>query len=69
MSDLLGELALQDLGVAWLPDSGFHGGRLTGLLPLGDGACDATVEIVAYSSRAHTQGAVVKAWERIVQTA
>ena len=36
MSDLLGELAVQGMGVAWLPDSSFSGGRLAGLVPVGE---------------------------------
>ena len=65
MSDLLGELALQGLGVAWLPASSFSGGRLAGLVPVGDGAWDVEISIMAYRSRSGTRRATSQVWERI----
>jgi DNA-binding transcriptional LysR family regulator len=67
MSELLGDLALQGLGVAWLPDSSFCGGRLQGLVPLGGGGWDADVAIVAYRSLASGRRAVSEVWKRLAQ--
>ncbi len=38
MTDVLGDLAQQGMGMAWLPDSSFVAGRLGELVPAGDGA-------------------------------
>jgi DNA-binding transcriptional LysR family regulator len=67
MSDLLGELAVQGMGVAWLPDSSFSGGRLAGLVPIGDGGWDVDVSVVAYRSKSNVRRAVGQIWERILQ--
>ena len=65
MTDVLGDLALQGMGVAWLPDSSFVSGRLKELVPLGEGAWDVEVAIVAWRARANTRPAVGRLWERI----
>lgn len=66
MSEVLGDLALQGLGVAWLPDSSFVGGRLRGLVPLGGGHWDVDVAIVAYRGIATGRRAVSQVWQRLV---
>jgi len=66
MSDLLGDMAAQGFGVAWLPDSSFSGGRLKDLLPVGQGAWDVEVSVMAYRSKANARRAVGQVWERIV---
>lgn len=68
MSDALGALAGHGLGVAWLPDSSFHEGRLGDLVAVGDGDWDIDVSIVAYRSKGHARRAVSQVWERIVAT-
>jgi LysR family transcriptional regulator, hypochlorite-specific transcription factor HypT len=65
MSDLLGEFAVRGLGVAWLPDSSFSEGRLAGLVPLGEGAWDVEVSVVAYRNRNNARRAVEQVWRRI----
>ncbi len=65
MTDVLGDLALQGMGIAWLPDSSFVSGRLAELVPVGDGAWDVEVSIVAYRSRVNARAVVGHLWERI----
>ncbi|MCR6477454.1 LysR family transcriptional regulator [Variovorax sp. ZS18.2.2] len=65
MTDVLGDLASQGMGIAWLPDSSFVSGRLAGLVPVGDGAWDVEVSIVAYRSRVQARAVVGQLWERI----
>lgn len=66
MSDALGELAGQDLGVAWLPTSSFEGGRFPNLVPVGDGEWDIEVSVVAYRAKGNARRAVAQVWDRIV---
>ncbi len=65
MTDVLGDLALHGMGIAWLPDSSFVSGRLAGLVPVGDGAWDIDVSIVAFRARANMRAVVGQLWERI----
>lgn len=65
MTDVLGDLASQGLGVAWLPDSSFVAGRLADLVPVGEGAWDVEVSIVAYRARTQARAVVGQLWERI----
>ncbi|SCX56700.1 LysR family transcriptional regulator [Variovorax sp. EL159] len=65
MTDVLGDLASQGMGIAWLPDSSFVSGRLADLVPVGDGTWDVEVSIVAYRSRVNARGVVGRLWERI----
>lgn len=65
MSDVLGDLAEQGFGVAWLPDSSFENGRRAGLLPLGDGEWDIEVDVMAYCARNNTRRALMRVWERL----
>lgn len=66
MSDVLGDLAEQGFGVAWLPTSCFENGRLQNLVPVGDGDWDIDVSIVAWRAKNNTRRAVSQVWERIV---
>ncbi len=68
MSDVLGHLAQQGLGIAWLPDSSFQGGRLDDLVTLGDGEWDIGVSIVAYRARSNHRRSVAQVWERLVKS-
>jgi DNA-binding transcriptional LysR family regulator len=65
MSDVLGDLAQQGFGVAWLPDSSFQRGRLPELVAVGDGAWDIDVSIVAYRAVNNTRRALAEVWQRI----
>lgn len=69
MSEVLGDLAAQGLGIAWLPDATLASGRLGNLVPVGDGEWDSEVSAVAWRSRANTRRAVGQVWERIVAQA
>lgn len=65
MTDVLGDLALQGMGIAWLPQSSFVSGRLAGLVPVGDGAWDIDVSIMAYRARVNARAVVGRLWEQI----
>jgi LysR family transcriptional regulator, hypochlorite-specific transcription factor HypT len=65
MTDVLGDLALQGMGIAWLPDSSFVSGWLAGLVPVGDGAWDIEVSIVAWRARGNARAVVGRLWEQI----
>lgn len=67
MTDVLGELASQGMGIAWLPDSSFLAGQLQGLVPVGDGAWDIEVGIVAYRAKVSARAVVDQLWAHIVQ--
>jgi DNA-binding transcriptional LysR family regulator len=69
MSDVLGDLAAQGMGIAWLSDSSFQSGRLSNLVAVGDGQWDIEVSIVAYRAKANGRGVVGQLWERIRETA
>lgn len=66
MSEVLGGLALEGLGVAWLPDSSFCGGHFNGLVPLGDGQWDVEVSIVAYRNKAGCRRPASEVWDRVL---
>ncbi|WP_332871342.1 LysR substrate-binding domain-containing protein [Rhodoferax ferrireducens] len=68
MSDVLGDLAEQGFGIAWLPTSSFQGGRLKNLVAVGDGDWDIEVSIVAYRAKNNTRRAVTQVWDRILET-
>jgi DNA-binding transcriptional LysR family regulator len=68
MSDVLGDLAQQGFGVAWLPDSSFRRGRLQDLVAVGDGDWDIDVSIVAFRAKSNARRAVSQVWERILTT-
>jgi DNA-binding transcriptional LysR family regulator len=65
MSDVLGDLAAQGFGIAWLPESSFQRGRLAGLVAVGDGEWDIEVAIVAYRARSNARRAVSQVWTRL----
>jgi len=67
MSDVLGDLAAEGLGVAWLPASSFRRGRLAELVAVGDGDWDIEVAIVAYRAKSNPRGASARLWERILR--
>jgi len=68
MSDVLGDLAQQGFGIAWLPDSSFQGGRLQGLVVVGDGAWDIDVSIVAFRAKNNSRRAVSQVWQKILES-
>jgi len=68
MSDVLADLAAQGLGIAWLPDSSFQRSGLEGLAPVGEGAWDVDVAIVAYKAKTNARRAVSRLWGRIVDS-
>jgi DNA-binding transcriptional LysR family regulator len=68
MSDVLGDLAEQGFGIAWLPDSSFQRGRLQGLVAVGEGEWDIEVSIVAYRARNNARRAVSQVWARLMMT-
>ena len=65
MSDVLGDMAAQELGVAWLADSALQ--RLAGadLVPLPNRGWDIEVSILAYKDRADTRAAAQQLWDRM----
>ena len=67
MSDVLGDLARQGLGVAWLPDSTFERGGLEDLVAVGEGDWDTEVAIVAYRARSNLRRAVTQVWCRMLE--
>ena len=69
MSDVLGDLAQQGYGIAWLPDSSFQRGRLEGLVAVGEGEWDIEVSIMAYRARSNTRRAVSQIWGQLSGTA
>jgi DNA-binding transcriptional LysR family regulator len=69
MSDVLGDLAEQGFGVAWLPESSFRRGRLGSLVPVGEGEWDIEVAVVAYRARSNSRRAVSQVWARLTMSA
>jgi DNA-binding transcriptional LysR family regulator len=67
MSDVLGDLARQGYGIAWLPDSSFKRGGLEELVAVGEGDWDVEVAIVAYRAKTNNRRAVSQVWARISQ--
>lgn len=67
MSDVLGDLAEEGFGIAWLPESSFQRGRRGGLVAVGDGEWDIEVAIVAYRARSNARRAVSQVWDRLTQ--
>jgi DNA-binding transcriptional LysR family regulator len=65
MSDVLGDLAEQGFGIAWLPESSFQRGRLGGLVAVGEGEWDIEVAIVAFRARSNSRRAVSQVWSRL----
>ncbi|ASU37150.1 LysR family transcriptional regulator [Herbaspirillum sp. meg3] len=67
MSDVLGDLASQGLGVAWLPDSSFSQHRHWSLEPVGGGAWDTEVSILAFKPKNNLRPLVVRMWREILK--
>jgi DNA-binding transcriptional LysR family regulator len=65
MSDVLADLAQAGLGIAWLPDSSFVGGRYPRLVPAGGAQWAVQVDIVAWRARANVRPGVHRIWERM----
>jgi DNA-binding transcriptional LysR family regulator len=68
MTDVLGDLAEQGLGIAWLPSRSFHGEKLKNLIPVGNGMWDITVSLIAYRAKFNARPAVSNIWDQIVKT-
>lgn len=68
MSDVLGDLAEQGHGVAWLSTSAFRRGRLPSLTPLGDSQWDIEVSVVAYRAKQRPRRVTDDLWKRIVDS-
>jgi DNA-binding transcriptional LysR family regulator len=69
MTEALGALAEQGMGVAWLPDSSLDHGRGKSLVFAGDAGWNAEVSIRAYRAKVNTRAAVGTLWGRIAQSA
>lgn len=69
MSDVLGDLASQGLGIAWLPDSSFKLHRHWDLQAVGNAYWDAEVAILAFKPKSNTRAPVMKIWRQIVALA
>lgn len=68
MTDVLASMAQEGLGVAWLPDSSFVGGRYPGLVPLGGGRWSIDIDIAAYRVKANSRRVLERTWARLVST-
>lgn len=69
MSDVLADAAQAGLGIAWLADSNFLGGRYPDLVATGDRQWSVTVDVVAYRSPANPRREITRIWERMAATA
>jgi LysR family transcriptional regulator, hypochlorite-specific transcription factor HypT len=69
MTDVLADLAVQGLGVAWLPDSSFMQGQLGDLEPVGGGTWDVDVGIVAYRAKSNSRAVVGRLWDMMIRGA
>lgn len=67
MSDVLGDLAEQGLGVAWLPTSSLVGSRHPSLVPIAGEEWSVEVSIVAYRLKTNCRRAVSQVWDKLVQ--
>lgn len=66
MSDVLGDLAAQGHGIAWLPDSSFKLQRHWDLKPVGNGHWDGEVSILAFKPKNNLRPPVMKIWREIL---
>lgn len=69
MSDVLGDMAAQELGVAWLADSALQRLASADLAPLANRLWDIEVSILAFKDRADSRPAVEAMWQRMRLTA
>jgi len=67
MSDVLGDLAAQGLGVAWLADSALCGVR-GDLAPLPSRGWDIEVSVLAYKEKRNDRPALAALWQRMGET-
>ncbi|WP_241075417.1 LysR family transcriptional regulator [Achromobacter insuavis] len=65
MSDVLGDMAAQGLGVAWLADSALGRLETADLAPLANRAWDIEVAILAFKDRSDARAAVEAVWQRM----
>ncbi|RBL82901.1 LysR family transcriptional regulator [Streptomyces cavourensis] len=65
MSDVLGDMAAQGLGVAWLADSALQRRGVADLQPLANRAWDIEVAILAFKDRRDARPAVDALWQRM----
>lgn len=65
MSDVLGDMAAQGLGVAWLADSALRRLGAADLAPLTNRAWDIEVSILAFKDRSDARAAVEAVWRRM----
>lgn len=69
MSDVLGDMAAQELGVAWLADSALERLASADLAPLASRVWDIEVSILAFKDRADSRPAVEAMWQRMCASA
>ncbi len=69
MSDVLGAMAAQELGVAWLADSALERLASADLAPLASRLWDIEVSILAFKDRADSRPAVEAMWQRMCASA
>lgn len=69
MSDVLGDMAAQELGVAWLADSALQRLAHANLEPLASREWDIEVYILGFKDRADSRPSVGALWERMRATA
>lgn len=65
MSDVLGDMAAEELGVAWLADSALQRLASADLAPLANRDWDIEVSILAYRDRTDARASVEALWERM----
>jgi len=65
MSDVLGDMAAQELGVAWLADSALQRLASADLAPVPNRGWDIEVSILAFKDRTDTRASVEALWERM----
>ncbi len=65
MSDVLGDMAAQGLGVAWLADSALQRLPAADLQPVANRAWDIEVAILAFKDRNDARPAVDALWQRM----
>ncbi|MBB1593308.1 LysR family transcriptional regulator [Achromobacter sp. UMC46] len=65
MSDVLGDMAAQGLGVAWLADSALRRRGDQALAPVANRAWDVEVSVLAFKEAADTRPVVSELWEKM----
>ncbi|MES2207459.1 MAG: LysR family transcriptional regulator [Pseudomonadota bacterium] len=67
MSDVLGDLASQGLGVAWLSDGTIQANRDWDLMALGNGMWDLELTLFAYKAKNNPHPGIEKLWKEIMK--